>query len=163
MTGVRRQLHAVCAAASLYVREFYRKGLFRFEPCQRHYRAMGSEELLADAEWLCGEATRMLPYPLVFRRYYALFEALTERAVCEMRLSRARRMRLINAAIATKETMRKRAPAVTREQLTRLLRDSCTRLGKAGCHPEACVLIPDRTGPVSPRAAVVHPGSLAVQ
>jgi hypothetical protein len=157
------QRHAVFAAASLYVREFYRKGLFRLEACQRHYAAMSAEGLLAEAAWLFGAATESLPYPFVFRRYYALFEALTEQATCAPRLSRQDRVRLINAAIAAKEEMRRRAPPANREQLTRLVRDTCVRMGKMGCCKPASVLIRSCTEPVDVRQAFVHPASAVMQ
>lgn len=150
-------------AALFYIREFYRKGLFRLEACQRHYAAVSTEDLLAEAAWLFGTATEPLPYPFVFRRYYALFEALTERATCAPDLTRQDRIRLIDAAIAAKEEMRRRAPPSNREQLTRLVRDTCARMGKMGCCKPASDLIRNCTHPVSVRHVFVHPASAVMQ
>ena len=159
----RSRIPPMMGAAFLYIREFYRKGLFRLEACQRHYAALSAEGLLSEAAWLFGAATEALPYPFVFRRYYALFEALTERATCAAGLSRQERVRLINAAIAAKEAMRRRAPPANREQLVRLVRDTCTRMGKMGCCKPASDLIRNCTQPVSVRRTVIHPASAMVQ
>jgi hypothetical protein len=156
-------MQSMMDAAVLYIREFYRKGLFRLEACQRQYAALSAEGLLAETAWLFGPATEPLPYPFVFRRYYALFEALTERATCATGLTRQERIRLINAAIAAKEEMRRRAPPANREQLTRLVRDTCTRMGKMGCCKPASDLIRNSPQAVSVRQVFVHSASRAMQ
>ena len=159
----RPRIPSVMDAAFLYIREFYRKGLFRLEACQRHYAAVSTEGLLSEAAWLFGAATESLPYPFVFRRYYALFEVLTERATCAAGLTRQERVRLSNAAIAAKEALRRRAPPANREQLTRLVRDTCARMGEVGCCKPASILIRSCTEPVDVRRAFVHPASSAMQ
>lgn len=82
-------------AVRIYLHEFYLKKRFRFDDCKSYYGKMSVPNLLFEAAWLSGETFKLLPYALIFKRYYALFEAMTERAVCSASFNNAHRMQFI--------------------------------------------------------------------
>jgi hypothetical protein len=153
-------------AISVYIHEFYRKNLFRFQDCKRHYGAMSAPDILSEASWLLG-STQGLPFQLVFQRYYAIFETMTERAVCSAGFDNDHRMQFINEAIAVKEEMLRRGPSGERERLARLLGDTCKRIKVAGRYKKAGDIIRDSVlnypGPFAARGVIVHPGSARMQ
>ena len=156
------------AAAVLYVRQFYRRRLYRYSACRRHHDVMPLPELHCEAKWLLGHATRPLPFMLIMPRCYALFYELLERAACDIRFSDEQRRQAIRVAIDAKDEMLRRCPKKFMPDIEELIAKHCAKVRRMRRFPKASDLIRDPTrefrGSFSTaRRVLIHPGSNRLQ
>ncbi len=147
-----------------YITEFHRKKLVKFEECKQYYDQIPLENLESEAKWLLGDATKNIPFPMIFLRCYALFNEMAERAACWPGFNDTQRMHFINATIDVKEEILGRAPPSTRAEIADKIRKTCKRIKKFGRYKKASGIILDSIrdypGPFgNKRIFIIHPGS----
>jgi hypothetical protein len=151
-------------AAITFILDFHRKKLVTLPHCQIHYSRLLTAELKTEAAWLMGDSTRDIPLRFTVNRFYALFEAMTKRAVSDPTMDDARRAAFIEATIDLKEELLSRCTPSDHDRMTALLYDTCKRLRHTGRFKKACDLIRHSHrgfgGPFATfQPVVVHPGS----